>query len=337
MQRDATIQKAHGSGGRYTHDLIRNLFGRYFDNAPLKQYGDSAVLDKLQGRLVFTTDSHVVKPLFFPGGDIGKLAVTGTVNDLAVAGAKPLWLSCGMIIEEGFSIATLEQIVKSMRQAADSAGVYIVTGDTKVVGHGEADGIYISTAGVGELPEGLDLTPEKIAPGDCVLVSGFIGDHEAAIIKARHSFKMEMEIESDCAAVHELTARLVSNIPSLRIMRDPTRGGLATTLNEFVFERPFGIRIFEDRIPVRDVVKGICEPLGYEPWYLANEGKIVVITGRDEAQKVLDILQEHPLGRDAVLIGEVVAEPRGRVLLHTLIGTDRILDMLSGTMLPRIC
>jgi len=332
-----TIQLAHGSGGQYTHDLIRSLFGRYFGNPILEEFGDSAVPGRMDGQLVFTTDSHVVKPLFYPGGDIGKLAVTGTVNDLAVAGARPLWLSCAMVIEEGFAMADLERIVKSMSRAAQEAGVQIVTGDTKVVGRGEADGLFINTSGIGVLASEQPLGIDQIRVGDKVLVSGFIGDHEAAIICARGSFPVEMKIQSDCAALNYLTTRLLNEVEGIRIMRDPTRGGLATTLNEFADGREFGIRIAGERIPVRQEVLGLCEPLGFDPWYFANEGKVVVIAARGSAAAALELLQSHPLGRAAAEIGEVIGKPPGKVLLRTAIGTDRVLDMLSGTMLPRIC
>ena len=337
MKKDNRITKAHGSGGKLTHDLIRNLFVKYFNNEKLNSLGDSAVLGKMNGELVFTTDSHVVKPLFYPGGDIGKLSVAGTVNDLAVCGAKPLWLSCGMILEEGLEIITLEKIVASMRKTADDIGVSIVTGDTKVVEHGAADGIYINTAGVGILPKGVVLGLDKVQPGDKVFVSGFIGDHEAAIIKAREEFNINIDIESDCVAVCDLTSELVSKIPDLRIMRDPTRGGLATTLNEFVWGRNFGIRVHENDIPVREVVRGLCEPLGFDPLYMASEGKVVFIVGPDNIEKASLILKSHPLGKNGKMIGEVIEIPKGKVLLKTQIGSERILDMLTGEMLPRIC
>ena len=337
MNRQDRITKAHGSGGKLTHDLIRNLFVKYFDNDRLNSLGDSAVLGKIDGELVFTTDSHVVKPLFYPGGDIGKLSVAGTVNDLAVCGAKPLWISCGMIIEEGFEISILEKIAASMKQTADEAGVQIVTGDTKVVEKGNADGIYINTAGVGILPDGVNLSLDKVCPGDKVFISGYIGDHEAAIIRAREEFNINIDIESDCTPVYDLTSELVSQIPDLRIMRDPTRGGLVTTLNEFVWGRNFSIRICENDIPVREVVRGLCEPLGFDPLYMANEGKVVFIVGSDGSEKALSILKSHPLGKNGKMIGEVISVPKGKVLLKTQIGSSRILDMLSGEMLPRIC
>lgn len=334
---EGKIVSAHGSGGKYTHDLIRNLFVKHFSNEKLNTLADSAILGNYIENIVFTTDSHVVRPLFFPGGDIGKLAVTGTVNDLAVCGAKPLFLSCAMIIEEGFSLTELEKIVISMRQTAEQTDVQIVTGDTKVVEYGNADSIYINTSGVGILHEKANLGTERIKTGDVVIVSGFIGDHEAAIIKARQLFDMKIEIESDCAPVNCLTESLIQQIPSLKIMRDPTRGGLATTLNEFVWKRKFGIRIFEEKVPVREAVRGLCEPLGFDPLYMANEGKIVIIVGKEDAEKALNLMQSHDLGRHAAIIGEVIGQHEGMVLLKTSVGADRILDMLSGEQLPRIC
>ena len=337
MKRQEKITIAHGSGGKLSHDLIEKLFVRYFDNEILRLLGDSAVLGKVDGELVFTTDSHVVKPLFYPGGDIGKLAVAGTINDLAVSGAIPLWLSCGMIIEEGFEISTLERIVRSMKITAEEAGVSIVAGDTKVVGHGEADSIYINTAGIGVLHKGIDLSPDNIQPGDKIFVNGFIGDHEAAVIMAREQFNVNFDIKSDCTPLNDLTIALIDNVPELRIMRDPTRGGLATTLNEFVIGKKLGIRIFEEAIPIRDVVRGLCEPLGFDPLYMANEGKVVFVAGSDSINEALSVLKSHPLGKDGKMIGEVIKEPEGKVLLKTKIGGERILDMLTGVMLPRIC
>ncbi|MFH1214537.1 MAG: hydrogenase expression/formation protein HypE [Candidatus Neomarinimicrobiota bacterium] len=337
LQISPKITHAYGAGGKYMHDLIKQVFVKYFDNPSLREMMDSAILPAMPGRIVFTTDSHVVKPLFFPGGDIGKLAVAGTVNDLAVCGAKPLWLSCGMIIEEGFDLATLETIVISMQKTAESAGVQIVTGDTKVVGHGEADGLFINTAGIGFLPDQVQLGIGRITPGDKIIVNGYIGDHSAAIIKARQDFNIDYNVESDCAPLNELTGLLSERIPGLKIMRDPTRGGLATTLNEFLDGQRFGIRIVEENVPVRNVVRGLCEPLGFDPLYLANEGKVVIVIAEEYADEALRLMRSHPLGVEAAIIGEVIAKPAGRVLLKTRIGTERILDMLTGEMLPRIC
>lgn len=331
------ILKAHGSGGKYTHDLIKNLFVKHFCNDPLSELQDSAILNFSGNKFAFTTDSHVIRPLFFPGGDIGKLAVCGTVNDLAVCGAKPLWLSCGMIIEEGFEIANLEKIVISMQKAAEESGVIIVTGDTKVVESGSADGLYINTSGVGIIPDNVELSLKNVQPGDSIIISGNIGEHASAIISAREEFNIETELESDCASLNSLTELLIKKIDTIRIMRDPTRGGLATTLNEFVENQKFGIRVFEENIPIRNEVIGLCEPLGFDPLYLANEGKLLCIVGQDDANKVLQILRSFSIGKNACIIGEVIDNPNGRVLLKTRIGSDRVLDMLTGEMLPRIC
>jgi hydrogenase expression/formation protein HypE len=337
MKIEGKITKAHGSGGKFTHDLIKSLFVKYFDNDKLRELSDSAVIGNVKGRIIFTTDSHVVKPLFYPGGNIGKLAIAGTINDLAVSGAKPLWLSCSMIIEEGFEISTLEKIVISMKETAESAKVEIVTGDTKVVEHGAADGLYINTAGIGVLPADVNFSVDRVKPGDKVLVSGYIGDHEAAIITARKEFNANIDIKSDCAPLNDLTATLISESSGIKVMRDPTRGGLVTILNEFASSGNFGIRIFEESIPIREEVRGLCEPLGFDPLYMANEGKVVLIVAKENAEKILSVLKSHPLSENGNIIGEVVDKPHRKVLLRTIIGTERVLDMLTGVMLPRIC
>ncbi|PIS29711.1 MAG: hydrogenase expression/formation protein HypE [Candidatus Marinimicrobia bacterium CG08_land_8_20_14_0_20_45_22] len=331
------IVKAHGSGGKLTHELIHSLFVKHFSNHLLDELLDSAILENPGGKIVFTTDSHAVKPLFFPGGDIGKLSVTGTVNDLAVCGATPLYLSCAMILEEGFELDTLEKIVISMKNTADLAGVQIVTGDTKVVEHGAADGIFINTAGIGVQHSKARLSLKSVQVGDVIIVSGWMGDHEAAIIKAREEFNISAEIISDCALISRLTQKMVDEITDLRIMRDPTRGGLATTLNEFVWKQPFGIRIDENLVPVRESVRGLCEPLGFDPLYLANEGKVVAIVGGKSAGNALSIMKSFSEDNSATVIGEVIDEPKGKVLLKTGIGSYRILDMLTTEQLPRIC
>lgn len=337
MKSDNNITLAHGNGGLQSHRLIRELFLEYFGNELLNPLQDGAVLHSNSDKLVFTTDSHVVKPLFFPGGDIGKLAISGTVNDLAVCGAIPRWISCGMIIEEGFALADLEKIVKSMKQTAEQAEVQIVTGDTKVVEKGNADGIYINTSGIGTLIEGVDLGVHQVRPGDAIIINGFIGDHGAAIIQAREEFPVSFEIESDCRPLNQETVALLSKLDGIRIMRDPTRGGVATTLNEFVENQAFGIEIEESRLPLRPVVQGLCEPLGFDPLNLANEGKVLIIIDRNEAGRALEILHSFPQNSDAEIIGRVVEEPAGKVVMKTGIGSSRIIDMLSGEMLPRIC
>ncbi|HDP68237.1 MAG TPA: hydrogenase expression/formation protein HypE [Candidatus Marinimicrobia bacterium] len=331
------ISLAHGSGGLQSHTLIRELFLEYFGNAALNPLSDGALVKVNSEKIVFTTDSHVIKPLFYPGGDIGKLAVSGTVNDLAVCGAIPRWISCGMIIEEGFPIADLEKIVISMKQTAEYADVQIVTGDTKVVEKGAADGIFINTAGIGDRIEGIELGVQRILPGDIVIINGFIGDHGAAIIKAREEFPVSFQISSDCRPIHKEIIALLSKLDGIRIMRDPTRGGIATTLNEFAGDQPFGILIHEKLLPIRTEVQGLCEPLGFDPLYLANEGKFLLIISSKEADNALEILKSLPGNQNAATIGEVVPEPPGKVILKTHIGSSRIIDMLSGEMLPRIC
>lgn len=334
---ETKITRAHGAGGLYSHQLIRNLFIKHFDNPYLKAMLDAALLENPGGKIVFTTDSHVVKPLFFPGGDIGKLAVNGTVNDLAVCGATPLFLSCALIIEDGFAYSDLERIIVSMQASADAADVKIVTGDTKVVGHGEADGIFINTAGIGILRPNINLHPSNIAPGDKIIVSGFLGNHEAAIIQERLNLSSLSSIESDCAALQGLIGLLLKRVNGVKLMRDPTRGGLATTLNEFVYGQNYGIIIDETSVPILEEVRGLCEPLGFDPLYLASEGKVVVVVASEQAEHALVVMRSHPLGKDSAIIGEVIPEPHGKVLLKTQIGSQRILDMLTGEMLPRIC
>lgn len=335
--RDKRITKAEGAGGLKSHQLIQNLFRKYFDNEYLNKLDDSAVLGKIDGEVVFTTDSHVVSPVFFPGGDIGKLAVSGTVNDLCVMGAKPLFLSCGFIIEEGLEFSVLEKVVKSMRDEANRSGVRIVTGDTKVVGSGEADKLYINTSGVGVIRGKTGLSIDGIKPGDVVVVNGTVGDHEASILLAREEFEISADIESDCASLTELIAELISGCDGIKFMRDPTRGGLATTLNEIVSRKEFGIRIYEKKVPVKDAVRGLCEPLGFDPLYMACEGRVVVIVSKDEGEKVVEIMNRYNPGDKPAIIGEVVDEPAGMVIMETEVGTERILDMMTGVMLPRIC
>ena len=337
MKSDTYITLSHGSGGLQSHKLVRELFLEYFNNEMLNPLEDGAVIQTSTEKLVFTTDSHVIKPLFYPGGDIGKLAITGTVNDLAVCGAVPRWISCGMIIEEGFAISDLEKIVISMKRTADDAGVQIVTGDTKVVEKGNADGIYINTAGIGTLIAGVDLGTHQIRSGDTVIINGYIGDHGAAIIRAREEFPVSFDIESDCRPLNREIIALLSKLDGIRIMRDPTRGGVATTLNEFTTDQDFGIQIDENQLPIRPVVQGLCEPLGFDPLNLANEGKFLIIIDPREAQSALEILQSFPENVNSRIIGQVTEEPAGKVILKTNIGSSRIIDMLSGEMLPRIC
>jgi hydrogenase expression/formation protein HypE len=337
-----TVTLAHGGGGRAMKDLIDDVFVDAFDNAALAPLEDQARFDlaalSARGdRLAFTTDSFVVDPLIFPGGDIGKLAVCGTVNDLAVGGAVPLYLSCAVIIEEGVSIDLLRRIARSMAQTAKAAGVEIVTGDTKVVHKGACDKLFITTTGVGVIREGLSLGAHMARPDDVVLVNGLLGDHGAAILGARGDMALESPIESDCAALHGLADALVKAAPGLRLMRDATRGGVATVLNEVADASQVAIEIDEAATPLREEVKGFCEILGLDPLYLANEGKIVAVVPAAEQDAAIAAMRAHPLGAAACAIGRVVAGEAGRVTMQTVFGGRRIVDMLVGEQLPRIC
>jgi hydrogenase expression/formation protein HypE len=334
---DDRILLAHGSGGAMSHDLIASLFIKAFQNPVLDRLDDMAVLEIGGIKLAFTTDSYVVTPIFFPGGDIGKLAVCGTINDLVMSGARPLYLSAGFILEEGFPFRDLETIIASMQKTAAQAGVQIVTGDTKVVNRGGADGIFINTAGLGRVPEGVDISGRNARAGDKVLVSGSIGDHGIAILSSRVGLEFSTRLESDCAPLNDLVARMLEVSRDIHCLRDPTRGGLSTTLNELARQSKVGIWIEECRIPVKEEVRGACELLGLDPFILANEGKLIAIVGAGEAEKILAAMKAHPLGRDAALVGEVREEPAARVILRTSIGSTRIVDMLVGEPLPRIC
>jgi hydrogenase expression/formation protein HypE len=336
--RETLITLAHGAGGKATRMLIEQVFLEAFENPALRPLSDAALLEHDGFRLAFTTDSSVVKPIFFPGGDIGDLAVNGTVNDLAVSGARPLALSAGFVIEEGFPVDDLRRVAASMAAAAARVGVPLATGDTKVVERGKADGLYITTAGVGVVPAGVELGSERVAPGDRLLVSGSIGDHGMAVVVARGELALEADLESDTAPVHELAAALAEGLGgALRWMRDPTRGGLATALNELAREAGVAVRLDEEALPVRPVVAGTCEILGIDPLYVASEGRLVAVVAADAADRALRILQSHPQGADAALIGEVREEPEGLVFLDTALGGGRVVDMLVGDPLPRIC
>ncbi|MBN1877852.1 MAG: hydrogenase expression/formation protein HypE [Anaerolineae bacterium] len=333
------ILLAHGSGGVLSHELTRDLFARHFDNSVLDEMGDAAVLETLPpGRLALTTDSYVVQPLFFPGGDIGKLAVCGTVNDLAVAGATPQYLTAGFILEEGLSLETLERVVISMAATARAAGVQIVSGDTKVVNHGAADSLFINTAGVGIVPQELMLSPALLRPGDVILVNGTVGDHGIAVMLQREGLGFGAALESDCAPLNGLIAEVLAAVPSdaVRCMRDATRGGLATVLNEWVGDTT-GIEIEETAVPVREDVRAACELLGLDPLYAANEGKVVIAVDPGVAGRVLAVLRAHPLGCNGAIIGQVTASHPGRVILSTPYGARRVVQMLTGAQLPRIC
>jgi hydrogenase expression/formation protein HypE len=335
--RDQLVTLAHGSGGKATRALVEGVFLEELSNPLLDELGDAAVGEVAGARLAFTTDAFVVKPPFFPGGDIGELAVNGTVNDLAVSGAKPLWLSAGFVMEEGFQIAALKQIATSMARAAEAAGVAVVAGDTKVVERGSADGVFITTAGLGAVRTGVALSAAHACPGDRVLVSGTIGDHGFAVLVARGDLRLETLLESDTAPVHELAAVLLELGPALRWMRDPTRGGLATTLNELAQAAGRTVRLEERAIPIRREVAGAAEILGIDPLYVANEGKLVAVVSAEAADEALSALRAHRLGVDAAIVGEVSAEQDGLVVLDTALGGSRIVDVLVGDPLPRIC
>ncbi len=340
--RGEIITLSHGSGGKAMRDLIDDLFVGTFADPALAPLEDQArfplaELVRHGDRLAFTTDSYVVDPLFFPGGDIGDLAVNGTVNDLAVSGARPLYLSCGFILEEGFPVADLRRIAASMQRAAESAGVRIVTGDTKVVHRGAADKLFINTSGVGVIPAGVNIAAARARPGDRVLVNGFIGDHGVAILGARDDLALEVPVESDTQALHGLVAALLEACPEVHCLRDATRGGIATVLNEFALSAAVCIHLDESSIPVREAVKGVAEILGLDPLYFANEGKLVALVPADQAEVALAAMRAHPSGADAAIIGEVGDSPAGSVIMHTGFGGERIVDMLVGEQLPRIC
>ncbi|MFC2056303.1 hydrogenase expression/formation protein HypE [Chloroflexota bacterium] len=329
---------AHGSGGKLSHDLIEKSFVSTLSNPILNKLDDSAVFELGgSGRLAFTTDSYVVSPIFFPGGDIGKLAVCGTVNDLAMSGATPLYLSLSFIIEEGLLITDLEKIVGSVYQAAAEAGVKIVAGDTKVVDQGSADKLFINTSGVGVVPSGVDISGANARPGNKVIVSGTLGDHGIAIMSQREGLKFSSALKSDCAPLNQLVIEMLQGSRCINCLRDPTRGGLATSLNEIANQSGVGIEIEEKLILVRDEVRGACELLGLDPLYIANEGKLVAVVASADADKVLAKIRRTQYGHEAAIIGEVVNGHPGRVVIKTPYGSSRILDMLSGELLPRIC
>lgn len=336
MEHD-TIQLAHGSGGKLSADLISELFLPLFDNDILNRLEDQAIVQVPHGRLAFTTDSFVVDPIFFPGGNIGDLAINGTVNDICMSGAQPLCLSVGFIIEEGLAIRDLHRIISSMAEAAAQAEVTIVTGDTKVVDRGSCDKIFINTTGIGCVPENVTISASTIQPGDKIILSGTIADHGMAIMTSREDLSFETRITSDSAALNSLVACMLDASPAIRAMRDPTRGGVATTLNEFARSSQVGITLFAEQIPLLPEVRGACEILGIDPLYVANEGKLITIVPPAEADKILAAMQLHPLGRKAAVIGEAVSEHPGMVTMETGLGASRIVDMPVGEQLPRIC
>jgi hydrogenase expression/formation protein HypE len=335
--KQSKIVLGHGSGGKLTKELVDEIFVKTFDNPSLRDLTDSAIVGLDARRIALTTDSYVVRPMFFPGGDLGKLAVCGTINDLSVMGAKPLFLTCGFIIEEGCDIESLKRIVSSMKRAADEAGVALVAGDTKVVEKGSGDGVFVNTSGLGAVPDGVDFRRERVKPGDSVLINGTIGDHGMAVLLSREQFGFESSLESDCAALNGLISDMMSCGGEIKFMRDATRGGLATILNEIALGMEFGVSLDEEKIPVKEDVSALSEILGMDPLYVANEGKVVAVCDAGSEAGVLDAMKRHPLGRDASVIGKIVKEPRGMVTARTRIGSRRILDMLVDDQLPRIC
>ena len=331
------VDMSHGAGGRAMAQLIEELFVQAFDNEWLRQMNDQACFAVPAGRMVMSTDSHVVSPLFFPGGDIGSLSVHGTINDVAMAGARPLYVAAGFVLEEGFPLADLKRIVVSMAAAAQEAGVAVITGDTKVVERGKGDGVFINTTGIGVVPAGVNISGERAQPGDAIIVNGPIGDHGVAIMSLRENLSFGTAIQSDTAALHGLVAEMVSAVADIHVLRDPTRGGLATTLNEIARQSGVGMMLRETALPIRAEVRAACEFLGLDPLYSANEGKLVAICSRKDADALLAAMRTHPLGREAALIGEVIADSHHFVQMETAFGGRRIVDWLTGEQLPRIC
>jgi hydrogenase expression/formation protein HypE len=331
------IELAHGSGGRAMQQLIEQMFQPAFANPWLAQQNDAACVEVAAGRMVITTDAHVITPLFFPGGDIGSLAVHGTINDVAMLGATPLYLTVSFIVEEGFAISQLQAIVTSMASAAQAAGVAVVAGDTKVVEKGSADGVFITTTGVGMVPEAVHISGDQAKVGDHILLNGDIGDHGIAIMAQRENLEFSTQVTSDSAALHDLVAHMVAAVPNIHCLRDPTRGGLATTLNELTRQSQVGMCIDETFIPCKTAVRSACELLGLDPLYVANEGKLVAVCGAEDSDTLLSVMCQHPLGQKSAIIGEVTDDPRARVQMRTLLGGMRLVDWLAGEQLPRIC
>jgi len=331
------VEMGHGSGGRTSAQLIEQLFIHYFDNAWLRAGNDFALFERPAGRVVMSTDSHVITPLFFAGGDIGSLAVHGSINDVAMSGAKPLYLSAAFILEEGLPLAELERVVVSMARASRDAGVPIVTGDTKVVERGKGDGVFITTTAIGVVPEGVNIAGSHAQVGDKIVLSGGIGEHGVAVLSSREGLDFRTAITSDSAALHTLVAAMIAAEPNIHALRDPTRGGVATTLNELAKQSTVGMRIDESAIAVKAEVKGACELLGLDPLYMANEGKLVAIVPANRADQLLAVMRQHPLGRDAAVVGEVVEDDRCMVVMKTRLGGHRVVDWLAGEQLPRIC
>ena len=339
MTKTDKILLGHGSGGKLSHDLINNLFAKHFSNPILNQQSDSAIIPFNGSQLAFTTDSFVVDPLFFPGGNIGNLAIAGTVNDLAVSGAKPMYLSVGFIIEEGFEYENLEKIVVSMAEDAKKAGIQIVTGDTKVVDKGKCDKVFINTSGIGildnkysDISSGLN-----IKAGDKIIINGGIGNHGMAVMAARNELNIKTHIETDCACLNHMIAEILESGAKVKFMRDATRGGLGTVISELVSENNFGIQLDEEELVVHQNVRGLCELLGFDPLYVANEGKVVMVVSNNDAEKIINIMQKSPFGKEASVIGEITEDHKGMAWLNTNVGGKRVIEMLSGQQLPRIC
>jgi hydrogenase expression/formation protein HypE len=331
------ITLAHGSGGKLTQNLIKNIFLKHFSNEILLQGDDAAKLNLLQGKVAFTTDSFVITPLFFKGGDIGKLSICGTVNDLAASGAKAMYLTCGFIIEEGMDIHELEKIAQSMGKTARECNVKIVSGDTKVVQKGAADKVFINTSGIGVIPDNVCVSGANARPGDKVIITGGIGEHGCSILLEREQLNIFSEINSDCAPLNNMIENIFKVTSDVHVLRDPTRGGLATTLNEIAIQSGVGIRLYEEKIPIVEEVRGVCEMLGLDPLYMANEGKMIIIAPETSVKAVLDVLHGEKYGKNACIVGDVIDDPKKRVTVKTLTGGSRIVDMLVGDQLPRIC
>lgn len=337
MMKTDKILLDHGSGGSMSHHLITDLMLPIFDNPMLAALHDGATFNINGNRLAFSTDTYVVDPIFFPGGSIGNLAVNGTVNDLAMCGSKPLYLSAGLIIEEGFSMEDLEKILKDMKKAAEKAGVKVVTGDTKVVPKGVVDKIFINTSGIGKIPDSVNISSQNAQPGDMIILSGTIADHGMTVLTQREGMTFDSSLKSDTAPLNHMVSRMLSTYKDIHVLRDPTRGGVGTALNEIAGKSNVGIQIYEEKIPLNNETESICELLGFDPLYVANEGKLIAFVDANHAKKVLSAIQEDDHGKDAAIIGEVVSDHLGKVVMKTRIGGTRIIDMLVGGQLPRIC
>jgi hydrogenase expression/formation protein HypE len=331
------VEMTHGGGGRAMTQLIEQLFIVAFDNKYLRQMNDQACFQVSGGHMVISTDSHVITPLFFPGGDIGSLSINGTINDVVMSGAKPCYIAASFILEEGLPLMDLKRIVESMAKAAQNAEVEIVTGDTKVVEQGSGDGIFITTTGVGIIPAGINISGEHARPGDKILVSGTLGDHGIAIMSLRENLSFHTSIQSDTASLHDLVSAMVAAVPRIHVLRDPTRGGVATTLNELAHQSAVGMMLYEKQLPIHEQVSAACEFLGFDPLYVANEGKLVAICAPEDAEQLLAVMRSHPLGVNAEIIGEVIEDTHCFVQMETSFGGKRVVDWLSGEQLPRIC